>query len=445
MEPITGYATLEGRRIAYQVIGDGPTDIVMSPSWLSAFDIEWEQPMIRQFMQRLASFARVIRFDRRGSGASDPLPEEVLPVWEAFAEDIECVMDEVGSVSAFLYADGDAGPLGILFAATRPDRVTAMILFNTTARFLVADDYPIGFPPEFVDAISNEMTDDWGSGNRLAMYVPSRAGDKDLARWMGRLMRATTTPSSVKKYMDGVITADVRDVLQSVDMPVLVLHPIESQLLTIEHGRFLASHLPNSDLVELSGPGDVYPAFALANQVVGAIGEFVTGAPNPVPAERALATVLFTDIVESTARAGEIGDARWRDLLDLHDDTAKRSLARHSGEFVKNTGDGILATFDGPGRGISFASTFRSDLADLGLTIRTGIHTGEVELRSEDIGGMAVHLGARIMEAAGPGEILVSRTVRDLVIGSSIAFEDRGLHTFKGIDGEWQLYSVSAS
>jgi class 3 adenylate cyclase/pimeloyl-ACP methyl ester carboxylesterase len=445
VEPITGYATLGGRRIAYQVIGDGPTDLVLAPSWLSTFDMEWEQPMIRQFLQRLASFARVIRFDRRGSGASDPLPDDVLPVWETFAEDIECVMDAVGSESAFLYADGDAGPLGILYAATRPDRVTAMILFNTTARFLVADDYPIGFPLEFVDAISEEMTDDWGTGERMAMYVPSRAGDKDLALWMGRLMRATTTPSSVKKYMDGVITADVRDILESVDMPVLVLHPTESQLLTFDHGRFLAGHLPNSTLVELSGPGDVYPAFALADQVVGAIGEFVTGAPSPMPAERALATVLFTDIVESTARAGEIGDSRWRELLDRHDETAQRDVGRHSGELVKNTGDGILATFDGPGRGISFASTFRSDLAGLGLEIRTGIHTGEIELRDHDVGGMAVHLGARIMEAAGPGEILVSRTVKDLVIGSPIAFEDRGMHAFKGIDGEWQLYSVATS
>jgi class 3 adenylate cyclase len=279
----------------------------------------------------------------------------------------------------------------------------------------------------------------------MAMYVPSRAGDKDLARWMGRLMRATTTPSSVKKYMDGVMTADVRDILESVDMPVLVLHPTESQLLTFDHGRFLAGHLPNSTLVELSGPGDVYPAFALADQVVGAIGEFVTGAPSPMPAERALATVLFTDIVESTARAGEIGDSRWRELLDIHDETAQRDVGRHSGELVKNTGDGILATFDGPGRGISFASTFRSDLAGLGLEIRTGIHTGEIELRDHDVGGMAVHLGARIMEAAGPGEILVSRTVKDLVIGSPISFEDRGMHAFKGIDGEWQLYSVATT
>jgi class 3 adenylate cyclase len=443
VEPTTGYALLDGQRIAYQVIGEGPLDLVMAPSWLSAFDIEWEQPMIRQFLQRIGSFVRVIRFDRRGSGASDPLREDVLPIWETFAEDIACVMDAVDAEDAFLIADGDSGPLGILFAATHPDRLRGLILFHTTARFLAADDYPIGLPPEFVEAISAEMTDDWGSGERLAMYVPSRAGDKDLERWMGRLMRATTTPSSVMKYMDGVITADVREILATVETPALVLHPTESSLLTIEHGHFLADHLPNSRLVELSGPGDVYPAFALADQVVTAIREFVTGAPSPMPAERALATVLFTDIVESTDRAGRMGDRRWRELLDLHDETARRDIASHSGELVKNTGDGILATFDGPGRAISFASSFRSDLGGLGLPIRTGIHTGEIERRGHDIGGIAVHIGARIMAAAETGEILVSRTVKDLVIGSPIDFEDRGMHALKGVEGEWQLYSVA--
>jgi class 3 adenylate cyclase len=371
------------------------------------------------------------------------LRDDVLPIWETFSEDIACVMDAVGSESALLYADGDAGPLGTLFAATHPDRVSAMILFNTSARFLEADDYPIGFPDDFMDQISAEMADEWGSGEQVATYVPSRSEDQELARWMGRLMRATTTPSSVKKYLDGVITADVRDILSAVEVPVLVLHPTESQLPPVEHGRYLADHIANSTLVELEGPGEVYPSFALADQVVGAIRQFVTGASDPMPAERALATVVFTDIVESTVRAREVGDLRWRELLDFHDETARRDVAQHSGELVKNTGDGILATFDGPGRAISFASSFQSDLAGIGLHIRTGIHTGEVERRDHDIGGIAVHLGARIMAAADSGEILVSRTVKDLVIGSSIAFEDRGAHRLKGIEGEWPLYSVT--
>lgn len=441
---MAGYALLDDQRIAYQLIGDGPPDIVLAPSWFSAFDLEWEQPMIRQFLQRLATFARLIRFDRRGSGASDPLRADDLPIWETFAEDIRCVMDSVGSDSAYLYADGDAGPLGTLFAATHPDRVTAMILYNTSARWLQDDDYPIGFSDDFMDEVSAEMTEDWGSGQQVGTYIPSRAGDKELERWMGRLMRATTSPSSVKKYLDGVVTADVRDILQSVDVPVLIMHPIDSQLPSVEHGRYLADNIENSRFLELPGPGEVYPAFAHADQVVEAIRHFVTGAISPTSTERALATVLFTDIVESTAKAGDVGDLRWRELLDLHDETARRQVSQHSGELIKNTGDGILATFDGPGRAISFGLAFQSALAEVGLLIRTGIHTGEIERRHQDIGGIAVHLGARIMAAAAPGEILVSRTVKDLVIGSPIGFEDRGVHTLKGVTGDWNLYSVTS-
>lgn len=442
MESTTGYALLDDQRIAYQVIGDGPIDLVIVPSWFSAFDIEWEEPLIRLFFQRLASFVRLIRFDRRGSGASDPLAPDVLPPWEAFAEDIRCVLDAVGSESAVVWADGDTGPLGLLFAATNPDRVRALILFNSSARFLADEDYPIGFSPDLFDTMVSEISDDWGSGEQLSLYVPSRADDPDFQRWMGRLMRAVTTPSSVRRYMDGVITADAREVLDSIDVPTLVLHAVESQVPPIDQGRYLAEHIRNSTLVELEGPGDAFPAFALADQVLVATQEFVTGAPASLPSERTLATVLFTDIVESTARAREVGDQQWRRLLDLHDETVERNIAEHSGQLVKNTGDGILATFDGPGRAVGFASALRTGLSRIGLAIRTGIHTGEIERRNSDIGGLAVHLGARIMAAANPGEILVSRTVKDLVIGSPITFEDRGTHTLKGIADEWQLFSV---
>lgn len=436
---------LDDQRIAYQLIGSGGHDLVISPSWFSAFDIEWEQPELRWFFERISEYARVIRFDRRGSGASDPLKSDELPVWETFADDISCVMDHIGLDSAFLYADGDGGPIATLFAATHPDRVNGLILFHTSARFLTDDDYPIGFPREYIEQATADMSDTWGTGEMLDYYIPSRAGDEELARWLGRLMRAVTTPSSVKKYMDGVVTADVRDILPTVHPPVLLLDPVDSQLPMQGHARYMADRLPNATLKELEGPGDVYPMFALGAKVESAIREFVTGAPVPVPAQRSLATVLFTDIVESTARAGETGDGRWRELLDLHDETVRKDLARHSGELVKNTGDGILATFEGPGRAIGFASALQADLDRLGLPIRTGIHTGEVERRNGDIGGVAVHLGARIMSVADAGEILVSRTVKDLVIGSPIRFEDRGLHALKGFDGEWQLYSVAGA
>lgn len=443
MEPQAGYALLGEQRIAYQVIGDGPVDLVFAPSWFSAIDIEWEEPSIRLFFEQLAGFARVIRLDRRGSGASEPLGADVLPAWESFAEDIRCVMDAVGSQKAFIYADGDAGPLGLLFAATHPERIRGLILFNTSARFLQDDDYPMGFPPEFGDAMSDQMVEDWGvAASDVSLWVPSQAGSQDFLRWMRRLMRAVSTPSAVKRYMDGVIVADARQALGSIEAPTLVIHPKTGQLPPIEQGRYLAEHIMGSTLVELDGPGDVYPAFALANDVLSAIREFIAGTPVAAPAERVLATVLFTDIVDSTQRAGRLGDRQWRSKLDLHDETVARHLSSLSGDLVKKTGDGILATFDGPGRAVQFASALRGDLARLDLPIRTGIHTGEIERRGHDIGGLAVHLGARIMSVADSGEILVSRTVKDLVIGSSIMFEDRGTHALKGIDGEWRLYSV---
>jgi class 3 adenylate cyclase len=445
VEPRTGYAEVDGQRIAYQVIGDGPVDFVIAPSWFSSFDIEWEEPLIRLFLERLASFSRVIRLDRRGSGASDPIGLELLPPWEAFAEDIAGVMDAVGSESAVVYADGDAGPVGMLFAAMHPDRVRALVLFSTAARFIQGEDYPIGMPREVVDGIADEMASDWGTGEQLAAYVPSRAEDPAFQRWMGRLMRATTSPSRVKAYMEGVITADARTALNSIPVPTLVLHPTVSQVPPVEMGRYLADNIPDGTLVELSGPGDAYPYFALSDETLPAIQEFVTGAPVPMPIERVLATVLFTDIVDSTVRARTVGDLRWRALLDLHDQIARRDLGEHAGDLIKTTGDGILATFDGPGRAVRFATAFGSHLREIGLEIRTGVHTGEVEHRGADIGGLAVHLGARIMAEAGAGEIFVSRTVKDLVIGSRIVFEDRGAHALKGIEGDWQLFSVVGS
>lgn len=443
MEPTTGYAVLDGQRIAYQVIGDGPIDLVIAPSWFSAFDIEWEEPQIRLYLQRLASNARVIRLDRRGSGASDPLPSDDTSAWENFAEDISCVMNAVESKEAFVYADGDVGPLGILFAATHPERVRGLILFNTSARFRKADDYPIGFPAEFIDSIRDEITGDWGTGERLELYVPSRAADQRFQRWMGRFMRAVTTPSSVRRYMDAVLTADVRSFLSALHMPVLVLHPAESMVPAIDHGRFLAEKVPDGRLVALDGPGDAFPYFELADQVLASIEDFISAATPAAASRRTLATVVFTDIVGSTERAAALGDDRWRDLIDIHDEIARRESLVNGGEVVKATGDGIVGMFDGPGRAIRFVTSLRRELADLDLTIRAGIHTGEIEVRNGDIGGIAVHIAARIMAAAGDGRVFVSRTVKDLVIGSSVKLESCGAHSLKGIEGDWELYELS--
>ena len=397
------------------------------------------------FFERLGSFARVIRFDRRGSGASDPLHSDALPAWESFAEDIACVMDEVGSEKAFVWGDGEAGPLSLLFAASHPDRVSGLILFFTSARFLADSDYEFGMPKDGVVEVIEQLVEDWGTGEYVSQMVPSRASDPDFVSWMARLMRATATPSSIKKYMEAGVRSDARDALRTIDQPTLVLHPVESELLSIEHSRYVVEHVSNSRLVELPGPPDVYPFFALADQVVSEIQRFVTGAPASPTVERALATVVFTDIVDSTKRAKTLGDRRWKDLLNFHENSAKDIVTAHSGRLIEFTGDGLLATFDGPGRAIRSVRSLQQELARADLHIRTGIHTGEIELRGHGIAGIAVHLAARVMALAGSDEILVTSTLKDLVIGSDLEFDNRGAHNLKGIDGQWQLYSVRSA
>ena len=442
-EPTTGYATLGGQRIAYQVIGDGPVDLLIIPSWFGSFDIEWEEPRLRLFLRRAATLARVIRFDRRGSGASDPLPRDALPPWESFAEDIECVMDAVGSDSAAIWADGDGGPVGMLFAATRPERTRALILFHTSARFTQADDYPWGISREAVPALTAQVLDDWGASFDASSLVPSRAGDEDFERWATRLQRGTATPDVAARLFAASLEADARALLPAVQAPTLVIHPVDSQVLPPENGRYLAEQIPDASLVEIEG-GDVYPAFQHADDVLRAVEEFLHGSASPGHVGRILATVLFSDIVDSTGTARRMGDKRWRELLDEHDATVRACITAHAGTLVKSTGDGALATFDGPGRAVYFATDLRDRLRRIELSIRAGIHTGEVEVRNGDIGGVAVHLAARILGEADPGGIMVSRTVKDLMMGATIPLIDRGVHTLKGIEGEWQLYSVGS-
>jgi len=442
-EPTTGYATLGDQRIAYQLIGNGPVDLVITPSWFGSFDVEWEEPQMRIFLRRAASLARVIRFDRRGSGASDPLPIDALPPWESFAEDIECVMDAVRSESAAIWADGDGGPVGLLFAATRPERTRALILFHTSARFAQADDYPFGIPENVVPALTRQFLDDWGSSFDTDLLIPSRAGDPDFDRWATRLQRGATTPTAAMQFFRASLEADARSLLAAIQAPTLVIHPADSQVLPPGHGRYLADHISNARLLEIEG-GDVMPAFQHADDVLRAMQEFLHGSSSPGSVDRTLATVLFTDIVDSTGIAQRMGDKRWREVLDEHDSTVRSCIKAHSGTLVKTTGDGALATFDGPGRAVYYATDLRARLRRIELMIRAGIHTGEIEMRNGDVGGVAVHLAARILGEAEPGGIMVSRTVKDLMMGATIPMVDRGLHHLKGIEGEWQLYSVES-
>jgi class 3 adenylate cyclase len=442
VERNTGYARLGTDRIAYEVVGTGSVDLVLSAGSFGSFDTDWEDPLAELFLRRLASFVRLIRFDRRGTGGSDPLPLDALPPWETFVEELEAVMAEVGSERAALMATYDAGPMGMLFAASKPEHTVALILVNTSCKYISSEDYPIGVPPEAADELSRTMGERWGSDKHVELQVPSRAGDARFRAWYAKKTRAIAGPAAAEAYFRSMFVADARSLLPAIHVPTLVLHRTGYRFMPIAHGLYLAEHIAGARMVELEGSdGPLY--WEHADDALDAVQEFLTGVVPSPPSDRVLATVLYTDIVDSTGMLDRMGDARWRELLDVHDDIAARLVSANGGRLIKSTGDGVLATFDGPGRAIRFASGFAKQLAPVGLVIRAGIHTGEVELRGDDVGGIAVHLAARIMAAARDGEILVSRTVRDLVVGSDLTFEDRGTHDLKGIEGDWDLLAVS--
>jgi class 3 adenylate cyclase len=442
VQPETRYARLGGDRIAYQVLGQGPLDLVMTTGGFSQIDIIWEDPGIALFLRTLASFSRLILFDRRGTGASDPPPPDPLPPWESYAEELVAVMDEVGCERAALLAQVDAGPLALFFAGSRPDRTSALILAHTTAKFAATDDYPIGVPAVVAEALLAQVDQLWGTETLAEMLMPSRASDERFRRWFAKLQRTGASPRAAKALLRAAMQVDARPILPLIHAPTLVLHRRDAHFIPLEHARYLAEHIPHAKLVELPG-ADLSLMWETRELALDLIEEFLTGVRHVPPPRRVLATVLFTDIVGSTERARRLRDRRWRELLDYHDELAGRLVEEASGRLVKTTGDGILATFDGPGRGIGCAAAFRDEARGIGLQLREGLHTGEVELRDGDVGGVAVHIAARVMDAARPGEILASRTVRDLVVGSDIILEDRGVQPLKGVEGRWQLYAVA--
>jgi class 3 adenylate cyclase len=441
VQPETKYARLGDDRIAYQVLGHGPPDLVMTRGGYGNLDTAWEDPGFTLFLRTLASFSRLILFDRRGMGASDPLPQDRLPPWESYAEELAAVLDAVGSERAAILAEMDGGPLALFFAGTRPDRTSALILANTWAKFVAADDYPIGISAEVVEAILAQFDQGWGTDALLGVLLPSRAGDERFRHYYMKMQRAVASPKAAQPFWRSMLEVDVRTVLPLIQVPTLVLHRRDVQLLPIEHGRYLAEHIPEAKLVELPG-ADLPLVWEEPQLALDLIEEFLTGVRRAVEPNRVLATVLFTDIVDSTKLASRLGDRRWRELLNTHDDVARQTVEEFNGQLVQTTGDGILATFDGPGRGIGCAAALRDQLAGIGLHIRSGLHTGEVELRGDGIGGIAVHIAARVMATAGSGEILTSRTVRDLIVGSDVTLEDRGIHPLKGVQGTWELFAV---
>jgi class 3 adenylate cyclase len=366
----------------------------------------------------------------------------VLPPWESYAEELATVLDEVGSEQSAIIAQLDAGPMALFFAATRPDRTRALVLGNTSVKWAVADDYPIGLPRGDIDAILARLDQDWGTENLVPLLVPSRAHDERFRHWHAKFQRTIASPRAVQALLQALSEIDARPLLPLIQAPTLILPRRDYPFMPVQHGRYLAEQIRGAKLIELPG---AEPSLVWEDQqlILDHIEEFLTGVRRAAAPTRVLAAVLFTDIVGSTEQAGRLGDRRWRELLNVHDELAGRLVNEAGGRLIKTTGDGILATFDGPGRGIICAAALRDQLRGLSLQIRAGLHIGELELRNGDVGGLAVHVAARIMAAAGASEILTSRTVPDLVVGSDVVLEDRGLHPLRGVDGTWELFTVS--
>jgi class 3 adenylate cyclase/pimeloyl-ACP methyl ester carboxylesterase len=443
MAPETRYARSGELHIAYQVIGDGPMDLVYVPSWISQVEHYWEEPIVARYFNRLASFSRLIMFDRRGSGLSDPVSR--APTLEEQMDDVVAVMDAAGSDRAAVFALLEGGAMAALFAATHPERTGALVLYEAQPRMSWAPDYDWATRREDREAYLRDGGNaNWGDGSRIMALSPKAAANPRLRDWFARLERLAASPGTAARLMMMNAEVDVRAVLPTISVPTLVLHRANDHFIDIRHSRYLAEHIPGARLVELPGEEALSFAGGVASEL-DEIEEFLTGARHGRDSERILATVLFADIVDSTRRAADLGDRRWRDLLGSIEAAVVRELSRFRGRAVKTMGDGFLATFDGPARGIRCAAAIRDvTRAQFGLEVRSGLHTGEIELIGDDVGGIAVHIGARVSASARPGEVLVSGTVKDLVVGSGITFDDRGETELKGVPGRWQLWAATA-
>ncbi|SER75472.1 Adenylate cyclase, class 3 [Pedococcus cremeus] len=441
MEPQTRYARSGDVSIAYQVVGEGPHDVVVAPGFISHVELSWEQPALRRFLTRLAAFSRLVVFDKRGTGLSDPVAS--APTLEERADDLRAVMDAAGMERAAVLGISEGGTMALMFAAGHPERTSALVLYGTWARLGAAPDYPEGVDPELLAGLVR-LVDRWGTGVGLSAWAPSRRDDQQLRDWWGRLQRSSASPAMARTLFSSYPDLDARCLLPTIQAPALVLHRRGDQMVPLALGRYLAAHLPHARLVEL--PGDDHLFFVGdTDTVLDEIELFLTGARPAQPVDRVVTTLLFTDVVGSTALAAELGDQRWRELLEGFKDAVSREVERGGGRVVDFAGDGALAAFDGPARAIRCGLGLHKALAPLGLSLRVGVHTGEVEqLRGGDLGGLAVHLAARIMAEAAAGEVLVSSTVRDLVVGSGIGFTPRGTRVLKGIPGEWSLLAVDA-
>jgi class 3 adenylate cyclase len=442
-EPLsTRYTTSsEGTYLAYQVSGEGPMDLVIPVTGSAATELIWDEPAFSGFISRLASFTRLITFDPRGFGSSGRLDPASIPAVQTWKDDIVAVMDAAGSRSAAFLAWGESSGATMFFAATYPERTTGLVLINSYARYARSEDTPWGLPANLIPAYVGAIKDLWGFGGCFEMLAPSLVQtDHARQRW-GRVERLTATPDVLEAATRAVFDSDVTQVLPTIQAPTLVISRRGDRHVPHEHGRQVASRIPGAKFIDLPGD-DHIPYAGKDTQLLDEIEEFLTGVrPTPV-LDRVLATVLFTDIVGSTERLAQLGDRRWRGVLDEHHAVVRKNLQRFHGDEVNTIGDGFLASFDGPARALHCACAIRDEVQTLGIEIRAGLHTGEVERHGEDLAGMAVHIGSRVAAAASAREVLVSRTVKDLVTGSGIVFEDRGERELKGVPGTWQLYAV---
>jgi class 3 adenylate cyclase len=434
--------------LAYRVLGSGPVNLLCYPGApLLPMESVDEEPHFRRVLERLCSFARVVQFDARGIGLSDPVSPAEPPTLEQWVDDAICVLDVCGCDETVVFAPRDATLQAVMLATAHPARVSKLVIVNGFARFRRADDYPIGIPGGTLDAFLESSIegvpggDATGADDFLTLGAPSMASDPAFRSWWDRAGRQGASPATAAAILAVGYAADVRPLLPAVSAPTLVLHRRDESVFRIGHGRYLADHIPGAKFVELEGADSLYWV-GDTRSLLDEIEEFVTGARLGNRSDSVIATVLVTDIVGSTETLARVGADEWRDLLDRHDTAVRRQLERFGGREIKTTGDGFLATFDGPARAVTCAQAIRDAAAQMGIVIRAGLHTGQVELRGDDIAGMAVHIAARVESLAGPGEVLASRTVVDLIVGSGIEFADRGEHALKGVPGRWNVFAV---
>ncbi|MGY1781733.1 adenylate/guanylate cyclase domain-containing protein [Geodermatophilus sp. SYSU D01036] len=443
MAPRTRYARSGDLAIAYQVVGEGPFDLVAAPGFISHLDWNWQEPSLRRFLERLAGFSRLILFDKRGTGLSDPVPGPAS--LEERVEDLTAVMDAAGSERAVLFGVSEGGAMALLFAAQHPERTRALVLYGAYPRITRGPDFPCGVEEPVMTALLSGLVDHWGEGAGLGAWAPGRRGDTALRAWWGTLQRLGASPGMARRMFELYPHIDLRDVLPTIRVPTLVLHRRGDLMIPIGIGRYLAEHIPGARMVELQGDDHLF-FLGDTETPLAEIQEFLTGTrPAGQPATTVLATVLFLDLVGSTELVARVGDAAWASIRDRFLTLAREELARYGGSEVDVAGDGLLATFAGPARAIRCAVAVREAAATVGLRVRAGVHAGEVERTDGGgVSGLAVHIGARVLAEAAPGEVLVSGTVRDLVVGSGLAFGDRGVHDLRGVPGSWPLFAVSA-